>query len=52
MAANGACSSLEVPLKRGLTRGGKFIGERVHDVHLRIADKRAARADGGATTDD
>lgn len=31
---------------------GKFTGERVNDVHLRIADKRAARAEGRANTDD
>ena len=31
---------------------GKFTGERVNDVHLRIADKRAARAESGAPTDD
>ena len=31
---------------------GKFTAERVNDVHLRIADKRAARAETGANTDD
>ena len=31
---------------------GEFTGERVNDVHLRIADKRAARAERGAATDD
>ena len=31
---------------------GKLIGERVNDVHLRIADKRSARAESGASTDD
>ena len=30
---------------------GKFTGERVNDVHLRIADKHAARAGRGAYTD-
>ena len=30
---------------------GKFTGERVNDVHFRIADRRAARAERGATTD-
>ena len=31
---------------------GKFNGERVDDVHLGIADKRAVRAERGAATDD
>ena len=31
---------------------GEITGERVNDVHLRIADKRAARAERGAATDD
>ena len=31
---------------------GEFTGERVNDVHLGIADKRAARAERGAATDD
>lgn len=31
---------------------GEITGERVGDVHLRIADKRAARAERGAATDD
>ena len=31
---------------------GEFTGDRVNDVHLRIADKHAARAERGATTDD
>ena len=31
---------------------GEFTGERINDVHLRIADKRAARAERGAATDD
>ena len=30
---------------------GKFTGERVNDVHLRIADKRRARAESGANSD-
>ena len=30
---------------------GKFTGERVNDVHLRIADKRRARAERGADSD-
>ena len=30
---------------------GKFTGERVNDVHLSIADKRAARAERGASAD-
>ena len=30
---------------------GEFTGERVNDVHLGIADKRAARAERGAATD-
>ena len=29
----------------------KFTGEWVNDVHLRIADKRAAREERGTTTD-
>ena len=33
-------------------KNGKFTGERVNDVHLRNADKRAARAERGAHTDD
>ena len=32
-------------------KNGKFTGERVNDVHLSIGDKRATRADRGATTD-
>ncbi len=32
-------------------RNGKFTGERVNDVHMRIADKRAARAERGIATD-
>ena len=31
---------------------GKFTGERVNDVHFGIADKRASRAESGATTVD
>ena len=31
---------------------GDFTGERVNDVHLGIADKRAARVSRGAATDD
>ena len=31
---------------------GKFTGEPVNDVHLKLADKRAARAERGAATDD
>ena len=31
---------------------GKFTGERVNDVHLRSADKRAARAERRPNTDD
>ena len=31
---------------------GRFTGERVNDVHLRIADKSTARAERGASTDD
>ena len=30
---------------------GKFTGERINDVHLRITDKRTARAERGANTD-
>ena len=33
-------------------KNGKFTGERVNDVHIRIADKRVARAEKGANTDD
>ena len=33
-------------------KNGKFTGERVNDVHLRIAEKRAARAERRADTDD
>ena len=33
-------------------KNDKFTGERVNDVHLTIADKRAARAERGAHTDD
>ena len=29
-------------------KNGKFTGERVNDVHLSIADKRAARGEGGS----
>ena len=32
-------------------RNGKFIGERVNNVHLSIADKRVARAERGASVD-
>ena len=31
---------------------GEFTGNRVNDAHLRIADKRAARAERRAITDD
>ena len=31
---------------------GEFTGERVNDVHFRIADKRAARAERGVATDE
>ena len=31
---------------------GEFTGERVNDVHFRITDKRAARAERGANADD
>ena len=31
---------------------GKFTGERVNDVHLRVADKRTACTERGANTDD
>ena len=33
-------------------KNDKFTGERVNDVHLRMADKRAARAERRANTDD